>query len=102
MNYIVGEYASILGWDVKKMQERATWYSDRFFADFTFRRAAKKIHGRHIPSIILYFKAFRRLRKLLGESSPLYHWLYKKEKQMYHTYFSQYDYRHVFSPEYAD
>ena len=102
LNYIVGEYASILGWDVKKMQERATWYSDRFFADFTFRRAVKKIHGRHIPSIILYFKTFRRLRKLLGESSPLSRWLYKKEKQMYHTYFSQYDYRHVFSPEYAD
>lgn len=102
LNYIVAEYASIRGWDIKKMQERATWYSDRFFADFTFRRAAKKIHGQHIPTIILCFKASRRLRRLLSESSFISHWLYKKEKQMYDTYFSQYDYRHVFSSEYAD
>ncbi|MDD3036352.1 lipopolysaccharide kinase InaA family protein [Bacteroides sp.] len=101
LNYIVGEYASIRGWDIKKMQERATWYSDKFFADFIFRRTAKKIHGQHIPSIILCFKTFRRLRKLLAKSSPFSRWLYKKEKQMYDTYFSQYDYRHVFSSEYT-
>lgn len=101
LNYVVGEYASTLGWDVKKMQERATWYSDRFFEDFTFRRAVKKIHGRHIPTIILCFKVFRKLRKWLGNSSLISRKLYKKEKKMYDTYFSQYDYRRVFASEYV-
>lgn len=100
LNYIVAQYALVRGWDVEKMQKRATRCSDKFFGNFVFRRAAKKIRKQHISIVILGFKISRQLRRLFPESSSIYRKLYEKEKQTYYTHFSQYDYRCVFASDY--
>lgn len=100
LSYIVEQYAIIRGWDAQKMEERATWYSDRFFMDFTYRRAAKKNSRQHIWMVILCFKISRSLRGLFPKTSKVYGWLFEREKQMYTTYFSPHDYRRVFALEY--
>lgn len=101
LSYIAKQYALLRGWDVRKMDQLATCYSDKFFADYIFRRAGRKIQGKHIATIIIYFKLCRYFRQQLSSSCTLHQQLYNKEKQMYNTYFSQYDYRHILTGEYS-
>lgn len=101
LSYIAVQYALLRGWDTKEMEQLTTWYSDKFFNEYIFRRAAKKIQGKHIGTIIIYFKLCRYFRKRLPKTLALYQKLYKKEKQMYITYFSQYDYRSILTADYS-
>ena len=42
LTYIMTEYASLRGWDIKSTVSLALRYSDQFFTHYIYRRAARK------------------------------------------------------------
>ena len=62
--YIMTEYASLRGWDVKYTVELSLYYTNQFFKRYVFRRAARKETTNHIVSRILLFRLCRSCRSL--------------------------------------
>lgn len=98
--YIMTEYASIRGWDVKHTVDLSLYYTNQFFKRYVFRRAARKETAKHIISYILKFRLSRSCRSLFSQSSGAYHYLWKKEKNIYDTYLQKYDYQNIFLKDY--
>lgn len=98
--YIMTEYASVRGWDVKYTVDLSLYYTNQFFKRYVFRRAARKETAKHIVSRILIFRLSRSCRSLFSQSSGAYRCLWKKEKDIYDTYLQKYDYQNIFFKDY--
>lgn len=100
LTYIMAEYATLRGWDVSSTIKLALYYSDQFFTRYIYRRAAKKEKSKHIVSYILLFRIFRSMRKGFFWLPFASRTLLKKEKHIYDTYLSKYDYCALLTPDY--
>lgn len=102
LTYIMTEYATIRGWDVKHTVELSLYYNDQFFRGYIFHRAAKKERAtnKHIVSRILSFRLSRWSRHSLPLPSKTARSLWEKEKNIYDTCLQNYDYQGIFSQEY--
>lgn len=98
--YIMREYASIRGWDVKCTVDLSLYYTNQFFKRYVFRRAARKETVKNIVLYILMFRFSRSCRSLFSHSSRVYRHLWKKEKEIYDTYLQKYDYQNIFFTDY--
>lgn len=98
--YIMKEYASIRGWDVNYTVKLSLYYTNLFFKNYVFRRAARKETAKHIVHHILIFRLSRSCRSLFPQSSVAYCYLWKREKSIYDTYLQKYDYQNIFFKDY--
>lgn len=100
LTYIMAEYATLRGWDVRSTIKLALYYTNQFFKRYVFRRAVRKEKSKHIISHILLFRLSRFCRSFFPESSSFSHGLWKKEKDIYDVYLEQYDYQNIFLEDY--
>lgn len=100
LSYIMTEYALIRGWDVKSTVNLSLYYTSQFFKRYLFHRAAKKETTKHIISYILVFRFMRSLRSIIPLPSNITSLLWKKEKDIYDTFLSKYDYCNLLSSDY--
>lgn len=98
--YIARRYAQLRGWDADDMEELVQHDSDRFFRKFFFHRTATRSKQKGIRFIILCFRILRYFRThWLKENSKTATYIHNKEKSLYRSYFSEYDFRRLFLEE---
>lgn len=98
--FIMTEYATLRGWDINSTVALSLCYTNQFFKNYVYRRAARKEAAKHIVSFIMVFRLSRSFRPVLSPKSQFACWLWKKEKGIYDIYLQKYDYQKIFYRDY--
>ena len=100
LSYIRREYAALREWNREETVKLALHYSDQFFTNYIYRRAAKRDESKRIVSHVVLFRLYRATRRLFYWERHISSLLLKEESRIYHKYLYKYDYCNLLAPDY--
>ncbi len=100
LSYIMREYAALREWNREETVKLALHYSDQFFTNYIYRRAAKRDESKRIVSHVVLFRLYRATRRLFYWERHISSLLLKEESRIYHKYLYKYDYCNLLAPDY--